>query len=67
MDKYGKRSVQDYLHHPEFELFDLRNDPDETKNLATDKNYTATLEVMKKSLKEFQKKNERSLDYYMGT
>ncbi|MCG9793696.1 sulfatase family protein [Flavobacterium algicola] len=54
-ENYGKRKVQDYLHHPEFELFDLKNDPDETNNLATAKKYTSTLEAMKTSLKEFQK------------
>ena len=53
---FGKRSVQDYLHRSEFELYDLENDPDEIINLANDKEYNTVLERMKTELKEFQYK-----------
>ncbi len=51
---FGKRKVQDYLHHPEFELYDLAADPDETRNLALDEKYAETLDHMKRQLKDFQ-------------
>src|SRR5207249_9823585 len=41
--KMGGRTVQAFLHRPEYELFDLQADPDELKNLADDPAYTATL------------------------
>jgi len=52
---YGQRKVKDYLHHPEFELYDLEKDSGETTNLATDKNYAAVLQEMKSKMKSFQK------------
>jgi N-sulfoglucosamine sulfohydrolase len=56
---YGKRTVKEYIHRPAFELFDLRTDPDETKNLADDPNYAKLLSEMKAELKAFQ---ERTAD-----
>lgn len=53
---YGKRTVRDYIHRPTFELYDVRNDPDETHNLATDKAYAETLSKMKQELQAFQKR-----------
>jgi N-sulfoglucosamine sulfohydrolase len=32
--RFGKRTVAAFLHRPEFELYDLEKDPDETVNLA---------------------------------
>ena len=55
---YGKRTVDAYLHHAEFELFDLKNDPDEIHNLATDKKYAPILDSMKTRLKAFQKETK---------
>lgn len=52
---YGNHKVKAILHHPEFELFDLKKDPNEIKNLATSKKYVPVLNAMKASLKEFQK------------
>ena len=53
-NKLGRRSVGSYLHRPEFELYDLQNDPDEIQNLAADPEYKKELERMKEKLKRFQ-------------
>jgi N-sulfoglucosamine sulfohydrolase len=55
---YGKRTVNDYIHRPTFELYDLKRDPDETKNLAADPNYAKLLAEMKVQLKEFQTRTD---------
>lgn len=52
---YGKKTVEDYLKHAEFELFDLEKDPDEVNNLANNNAYQEVLEHMKAKLKNFQK------------
>jgi N-sulfoglucosamine sulfohydrolase len=51
---YGKRTVRDYIHRPTFELYDIKNDPDEAHNLADDKAYAETLGKLKKELQAFQ-------------
>lgn len=56
IEVYGKRKVQDYLFHPEFELFDLASDPNEVNNLAVNTNYKEVLEQLKEKLKAFQKR-----------
>ena len=33
---YGVRTVYAYLHRPQFELYDMQNDPWESRNVATD-------------------------------
>ncbi len=53
---YGPRTVGEYIHRPQFELFDMKNDPWESKNLAGDAKYKEVLEKMKARLKTFQKK-----------
>jgi len=55
---YGKRTVKDYIHRPTFELYDIKNDPDETHNLAGDEAYAQTLVELKGELKAFQKRTE---------
>ena len=55
---FGKRTTDSYLHRPEFELYNLREDPDEINNLALKKDYTDILEQMKKELKEWQLKTK---------
>ncbi|QGJ70002.1 N-sulfoglucosamine sulfohydrolase [Planctomycetales bacterium 10988] len=53
---YGKRTVGDYMQRPEFELYDLVDDPHESRNLALESGYTQILERMKAKLKNFQEK-----------
>ncbi len=53
---YGKRTVTAYIHRPQFELYDLVNDPDEVKNLATDPANAKLLEELKGKIKAFQKR-----------
>jgi N-sulfoglucosamine sulfohydrolase len=52
---YGKRTVGSYIQRPVFELFDLKADPAESKNLADDPQHRAQLEAMKERLKAAQK------------
>lgn len=52
---YGKRTVDQYINRPQFELFDLINDPDETTNLAEVAEHQELLTAMKDQLKQFQK------------
>jgi N-sulfoglucosamine sulfohydrolase len=51
---YGKRSVEAYLHRPEFELYDLQQDPDEVQNLADSPEHANVLAELKTKLKAFQ-------------
>lgn len=52
---YGKRSVEAYVRRPRFELYDLQEDSDETRNLADDPAHAKLLEELKTKLREFQK------------
>jgi N-sulfoglucosamine sulfohydrolase len=52
---YGKRTVGSYIHRPAFELYDLKADPAESKNLASDPAFGAQLASMKERLKAAQK------------
>ncbi|RMF40003.1 MAG: DUF4976 domain-containing protein [Planctomycetota bacterium] len=56
---YGPRTVDQYIHRPKFELFDLQNDPNEAQNLADDPRHAETLERLKEKLRAFQ---EQTLD-----
>jgi len=52
---YGKKTVREYIHRPQFELFDISANPNEAVNLATDAKYAKVLEEYKAKLKKFQK------------
>lgn len=55
---YGKRSIEAYIHRPKFELYDLKNDPHEVKNLAEDTKHAKILEELKGKLKAFQRQTK---------
>jgi N-sulfoglucosamine sulfohydrolase len=52
---YGHMTVDRYVHRPEFELFDIAADPDETTNLAESSGHKDILESYKAKLKAMQK------------
>jgi N-sulfoglucosamine sulfohydrolase len=55
---YGPRSTKQLRHRPEWELYDLQNDPDESKNLATNAAYQATINRLKLQLRKFQEQTK---------
>ncbi len=55
---YGKRTVERYIHRPQFELFDLVEDPHETLNLSDSPEHQKLLSEMKAELKAFQKRTK---------
>lgn len=55
---YARRPVKDYLHRPEFELYDLQMDPLEVSNLAGNPRYADTLQQLKDKLMTFQKRTD---------
>ncbi len=57
-DIYGKRTVYAYLHRQRDELYDLKSDPDEIKNLATDPKHQAKLKELQTKLKAWQAKTK---------
>lgn len=50
----GKRAVKDFLQRPEFELYDMRNDPEELKNLASDAKHEKTLKTLQTLLQNWR-------------
>lgn len=52
--RYGHKTVGDYIHRPEFELFDMQSDPHETENLAVKSEYAEVLREYQGKLKRFQ-------------
>jgi N-sulfoglucosamine sulfohydrolase len=53
---YGKRTIKQLTHRPQFELYDLEADPDETNNLADDVAHRETLAKLQQKLRDFQKR-----------
>ena len=53
---YAGRSIEDYVHRPQFELYDLETDPWETRNLAENPAYSDELDTLKKKLYVFQER-----------
>ncbi len=53
---YGVRTVGQYIHRPQFELYDMRKDPDERTNLAAHAEHKATLEKYIADLKAFEER-----------
>ena len=52
--KYGKKTIGQYLSRPEFELYDIVKDPDETNNLALTAGFLEVLEDYKTKLRKLQ-------------
>tara|TARA_R110002049_G_scaffold27321_1_gene93943 strand:- start:36525 stop:38063 length:1539 start_codon:yes stop_codon:yes gene_type:complete len=52
---YGNTTVGRYVQRPQFELFDIQSDPDETTNLADSPGHQDVLETYKAKLKNLQK------------
>jgi N-sulfoglucosamine sulfohydrolase len=53
--RMGARSTRDYLKRPEYELYDLEADPDETRNLARSPAHSGTLANLKARILEMMK------------
>lgn len=53
---YGAKKIADYYDRPEFELFDLETDPNESENLANDSDYQDVLKKLKEKIVAFQKR-----------
>jgi arylsulfatase A-like enzyme len=51
----ASRTVKAYLHRVPEERYDLRQDPYETRNLANDPNYAATLKELRQRLHDWRK------------
>lgn len=58
-NEFGKRTVEELIHRPEFELYDLTDDPYETSNLAYKAEYAGVLKEMQTKIYNFQ---ERTFD-----
>ncbi len=52
---YGNKTVGEYIQRPQFELFDMKADPNEITNLADSEGHRDVLEAYKLKLKEYQK------------
>ncbi|MEM7785573.1 MAG: sulfatase-like hydrolase/transferase, partial [Planctomycetota bacterium] len=55
---YGQKTVGQYINRPEFELFDLENDPFEAYNLAGKPEHAQLLKAYQAKLKQMQKELE---------
>ena len=55
---YGHKTVGGYIHRPEFELFDIENDPQEAYNLAGKPEFAELLKTYQEKLKGMQKQLE---------
>ena len=53
---FGVRSMDAYLHRPRFELYDLREDPNELRNLAEAPEHAELVQSFCDKLKRFQEK-----------
>jgi N-sulfoglucosamine sulfohydrolase len=58
LGKYGKRTVESYLHRPQFELYDLDKDPYEVVNLADQPEHSSLVDDFCGKLKNFQRETK---------
>ena len=52
---YGKKTVRQYIHRPEFEFFKIDEDSEEANNLAGNPKFAEKLELYKEKLKQAQR------------
>lgn len=55
---YGRKTVGQYIQRPAFELYDVAQDPDESKNLASSPDHAEVLKRYKAKLKSLQEEFE---------
>lgn len=55
---YGQKKKEQFIHRPQFELYDMENDPGELVNLASNSAYAEILEQMKEKIKSYQKRTD---------
>lgn len=55
---YGTKTVDQYIHRPKFELYNIANDPHESRNLAVESEYANVLKEYQLKLKQMQKELE---------
>lgn len=56
--RVGQRTMQQYLHRPEFELYDLRNDSGELHNIADKPESAEKLKELKTQINEMMRKTK---------
>jgi N-sulfoglucosamine sulfohydrolase len=65
LEKMGLRVTENVLHHQGEELYDIVEDPTETRNLAGLPQHAATLEDLRGKVREFRRQtNDTWLDYF---
>ena len=52
--KYGQKTVGQYIHRPRFELYDMQQDPHESRNLADQPEFREILAEYQRKLRQFQ-------------
>ncbi len=58
LQNFGERRIEDYLHRPQFELYDLERDPGELENLADRPEYAALVAEFCGKLRAFQERTD---------
>jgi N-sulfoglucosamine sulfohydrolase len=53
---YGERPVSDYINRPQYELYDLQNDPEELVNLTSKTEHQAVFNELAERLKAYRKR-----------
>jgi hypothetical protein len=65
LENMGLRVTENVLHHQGEELYDIVEDPTETKNLAGLPQHAATLEDLRRRVREFRRQTgDTWLDYF---
>ena len=54
LDSLGGKSIENFLHRPRFELYDVVSDPRESTNLAEDPRYAGVVENLRKEVYNMQ-------------